>query len=49
MESFEIVYHKENGTYSIAVGGGTIYECLAEDEVLEIVQELMSEIARYAP
>lgn len=39
----DITIHKDSdvGNYTIIIGGEVEYECLAKDEVMEIVEELL--------
>lgn len=44
----DIKIHKDEdiGLYTILVGGEVEYECLADDEVVEVVEELIKEGAK---
>lgn len=41
MEDIKIRKNVDNGLYTILVGVKVEYECLAEDEVIEVVRELV--------
>lgn len=43
MEVITISKNNANGTYTIGSGFFIVGECLAEDEVIEIVKELLKE------
>ena len=41
MKNIGIWKDEDIGTYSIEIDGEVVYECLAADEVAEIINELM--------